>query len=245
MDRPTVEWLPRPVTPTPTLSLLGRVSHCKPQAPRGFSRVTGSGQACPCPGQGGGGPWRGRLPGLLPCPEARGQGRSTPPSASKGNAPGLSVIPLGARNRGASVLGLPQLRVPLNAPRAPCQDQSWSRAIWGPGMRWGPGDTQEQSFGPEEVVAGSALRRDLRGRRGNPGGPHRPQESALLQWIRERLTGAPLPGCARMPHLQRPPPIGQACPAPHPGPRGCWAATGTGAVDGLPADLRGLLDSGW
>lgn len=194
---------------------------------------------------GGGGPWRGRLPGLLPCPEARGQGRSTPPSASKGNAPGLSVIPLGARNRGASVLGLPQLRVPLNAPRAPCQDQSWSRAIWGPGMRWGPGDTQEQSFGPEEVVAGSALRRDLRGRRGNPGGPHRPQESALLQWIRERLTGAPLPGCARMPHLQRPPPIGQACPAPHPGPRGYWAATGTGAVDGLPADLRGLLDSGW
>ena len=66
-----VECLPRPVTPTPTLSLLDRVSRCKPQAPCGFSRVTGSGQACPS-GQGGWGPLEGVC--LLPSALPRGEG---------------------------------------------------------------------------------------------------------------------------------------------------------------------------
>lgn len=52
-------WGPQLVTPTPTLSLVDRVSRCKPQAPCGFSRVIGSGLASPCPGQAGGGPWAG------------------------------------------------------------------------------------------------------------------------------------------------------------------------------------------
>lgn len=174
-----------------------------------------------------------------------GQGWSTPPSASTGNAPGLSIIPLGARNRGASVSGLPQLRVPPNAARAPRQDRSWSRAIWGPGTRWGPRDTQEQSFGPEEVVAGSALRQDLRGSRGNPGGPHRPQESALLRWVSERLTVAPLPGCARTPCLQRPPTHPKGLPSPP-----TLAPVGAGWPQQLGLSMfyqqaRGRPDLGW
>lgn len=71
-DRPVMGRLRQLVTPTPTLSLLDRVSRCKPQAPCGFSRVIGSGQACPCPGQGGGGPW-GAWARLSPAfPEAKG-----------------------------------------------------------------------------------------------------------------------------------------------------------------------------
>lgn len=66
--------LPPPVPPTPTLSLLYRVSHCKPQAPRGFPTVIGSGQACLVLARGLGPPGRG---GLWAClspafPEATG-----------------------------------------------------------------------------------------------------------------------------------------------------------------------------
>lgn len=119
-DRPVV-WLPQPVTPTPTLSLLDQVSHCKPQAPRGFSRVIGSGQACRCPGQGVRALWgRGVWACLSPVfPEGKGsesvktsisQHRQDSWTQGHPRGPGPREPPSGASHS----QGTPQ------APQAPC-----------------------------------------------------------------------------------------------------------------------------
>lgn len=94
----------------PTLSLLDWGSLCRPQALCGFSRVMGSGQACPCPGQGvaalgGSGPASLCLP--------RGQNLQQPAKA------GLlgSASPQGAQDTGSLCLGPPTARVPLQPHR--------------------------------------------------------------------------------------------------------------------------------
>lgn len=130
--------LPPPVPPTPTLSLLDRVSHCKPQAPRGFPTVIGSGQACLVLARGLGPPGRGDSGpvSLLPFRRPRGQSRSKPPAASRDRTAGPASS-LGAQDWGFC-LELPAARTHT------CPKPEPSHLGTGSASR----ETQQQGRGP-------------------------------------------------------------------------------------------------
>lgn len=133
---------PSLVTPTPTLSLLDRVSRCKPQAPRGFSSVTGSGQICLGPARG--------APGCLSPAFPRAQPVTTPAAAG----------PLGPG-------GLPQ----PGAPQAPGVPSRPPAAGPEPsGHRLGREEMPAPGEGPRGQAAWLSLRQDPRNRGGRPGG---------------------------------------------------------------------------
>lgn len=119
---------PSLVAPTPTLSLLDRVSRCKPQAPRGFSSVTGSGQVCPVlPG----GP-AGCLSPAFP----RSQPAATPPppqqqgSRAQGAAPSQVPPKPHGSHAGRPQLDLSHLGTGWGSRRCQRPDRGPRRAAW-------------------------------------------------------------------------------------------------------------------
>lgn len=227
MDRPTVEWLPRPVTPTPTLSLLGRVSHCKPQAPRGFSRVTGSGQACPRPGQGVGAPGGGVSP--VSCLAQRRGVRAGPhlprpakamllDSASSLWGPGIGV-PLSWASHSS---GCPLTPHGPHARTKAGPEPSGAQACGG-----GPGTHRSRALGPRRWWLGLPSGEISEADGATPGGPIGPKSQPSCSGSGSDSQGPPCLGVLGC----------HTCSAPHPSDRPAQPPTLAPAGAGRPQEL--------